>query len=311
MARSDKVTVARRIQEVFKLLVAGAEFSDIKEYANGHGWNVTVRQLQRYIRQANKLFAKVVRKDHQQLLGRHIMQRRAMFARSIKANNLNTALRSLQDEAKLQGIYPPTKIASTTPDGQQSYFGMVDSPLNRRERLTRMLQAEARQDKVEQKLMAQITPVRVFRLPDTQLPLMMLNLLALAYVNQQLEFSMTYLHAVFCATVDEIGRMAAEDAETLDDLSWDAIAQVFAHRFRVGEVGWGLFMQKLGLEPDHLMRGNYHGCMLQLAREALPPKEVSEVELLAICESANCSRENLVTPEDVCRGWQRQLSTVL
>jgi hypothetical protein len=49
------------------------------------------------------------------------MQRRALYARALKENDLRTALQVLRDEAALQNLYPPTKIAPTTPDGENAY----------------------------------------------------------------------------------------------------------------------------------------------------------------------------------------------
>jgi hypothetical protein len=37
------------------------------------------------------------------------------------SGDFRTALAVLQDEAKLEGLYPPTKIAPTTPDGQDPW----------------------------------------------------------------------------------------------------------------------------------------------------------------------------------------------
>src|SRR5262245_48368076 len=49
------------------------------------------------------------------------MQRRALYARCLKANDLRAASGVLRDEAELHGLYPATKIAPTTPDGDAPY----------------------------------------------------------------------------------------------------------------------------------------------------------------------------------------------
>lgn len=311
MAKSDKLTVQKRVQDVRTLILSGAEFASIKAFAADHGWNVTDRQLQRYVNKANKQFAKVSRRSLRSQLGRHLLQRRMLYARANKAGDLKTALSVARDEAKLQGLYPSAKIVPATPDGDHASAGPVEPPLDRRQRLVRMLQAEARGDKIELKLLAQVAPQRVYRMPDTQLPLAMLNTLALAYVNRQLEFAMTYLHAVHCSMLELVDAAEPTEDDPADDLSWDEIASVFGHQFRIGEAGWQMFMRELGLERDALTSGNYDGCMLAIAREALGDAEVSADDLAVVARVANCSVEQLPTSADVCRRWQKQLSHVL
>jgi hypothetical protein len=121
MAKSNKNTVTSRVNDVLRLLLAGAEFADIRQYAADHGWNVSERQVRRYMEVAHRYFAEATERDREQLLGRHLMQRRALYARALKENDLRTALQVLRDEAALQNLYPPTKIAPTTPDGENSY----------------------------------------------------------------------------------------------------------------------------------------------------------------------------------------------
>jgi hypothetical protein len=106
MSRSDKATVIQRVHDVLRLLLAGAEFTEIRQFASAHGWNVTDRQVRRYQEAAYCDIAKFVRRDRIQLLGRHLMQRRALYARALKNNDLRTALQILRDEAALQGLYP-------------------------------------------------------------------------------------------------------------------------------------------------------------------------------------------------------------
>ncbi len=118
MAKSDKATTSRRVQDVLRVMLAGGEFNEIRQFASDQGWQVSERQLRRYIETANTQLAEAAQRDRGQLLGRHLMQRRALYARCLKANDLRTALQVLRDEAELFGLYPPTKIAATTPDGQ-------------------------------------------------------------------------------------------------------------------------------------------------------------------------------------------------
>jgi hypothetical protein len=80
-----------------------AEFAEIRQFASDSGWNVTDRQLWRYQRAAYRKVVKITERDRVGLLGRHLMQRRSLYARAIKDNDLRTALQVLRDEAELQG----------------------------------------------------------------------------------------------------------------------------------------------------------------------------------------------------------------
>jgi hypothetical protein len=129
MPKSNKTTVLQRIQECVKLLLAGANFDDVCQYASQGAWNVSRRQVHRYVEAAYKRLAKSAERDRNQLLGRHMMQRRVLYARALKANDLRTALLVLRDEAALQGLYPPTKLAATSPNGEQAYHVYVMAEL--------------------------------------------------------------------------------------------------------------------------------------------------------------------------------------
>ena len=118
MPRSDKATLDRRIEQVRQMIIAGAEFADVQTYAAQQGWQVSRRQLRRYHDLAYKRMVKLSQRDREELLGRHLMQRRALYARCIKEKDYRTSLAVLRDEAALLGLYAPTKIAQTDTQGQ-------------------------------------------------------------------------------------------------------------------------------------------------------------------------------------------------
>src|SRR5688572_23280510 len=106
--RSDKVTVQQRVEEVLQLRLLGAEFIDIRKYANEpepdsgrQPWNVSDSQLWRYIRAGDELLARTLDKDRDRLLNRHLAQRRALHARAMSVADYRTALAVLKDEAEL------------------------------------------------------------------------------------------------------------------------------------------------------------------------------------------------------------------
>jgi hypothetical protein len=118
--KSTKAEMRKRVEEVFKLRLAGAEFADILQHASApeQAWGVSERQLWNYVAAADKLIAERFDAKAPHLLNRHLLQRRALYAHAMGAGDFRTALACLQDEAKLEGLYPPTKVAPTTPDGQ-------------------------------------------------------------------------------------------------------------------------------------------------------------------------------------------------
>ena len=130
MAKSNKATVSRRVLEVLRLTLAGAEFPEIQQYASEKGWDISERQLRRYLELAYQELGETAQRDRQQLIGRHMMQRRALYARALKANDIRTALQVLRDEAALLGLYAPTKIAPTTPDGKALSFDQRQFHIN-------------------------------------------------------------------------------------------------------------------------------------------------------------------------------------
>jgi hypothetical protein len=121
--KSSKAEVLKRVEAVYRLRLGGAEFHDIRDYADApeQQWNVSDTQLRRYISTADKLMKERFNAKADHLLARHLLQRRALHAHAMQAGDYRTALAVLQDEAKLEGLYPPTKIAPTNPEGTKEY----------------------------------------------------------------------------------------------------------------------------------------------------------------------------------------------
>jgi hypothetical protein len=78
--KSDKATVNRRINELGQLLLTGAKFPAIRQYASDQGWEVSDCQLHRYLEAADKRRAETTHRDRRQLSGGHRPQRKALAA---------------------------------------------------------------------------------------------------------------------------------------------------------------------------------------------------------------------------------------
>jgi hypothetical protein len=116
--KAEKAEISRRIEEVLRIIVDGAEHHDIVQYASEKGWGVGERQLRNYAARANELLARRMERDRDKLLARHISQRRNLYARAVNAADYRTALAVAKDEAALEALYPPKKLAPTAPDGE-------------------------------------------------------------------------------------------------------------------------------------------------------------------------------------------------
>jgi hypothetical protein len=90
----------------------------LRQYASEKGWNVSERQLFRYVQASDRLLAARLEKDRDKLFARHVAQRQTLYARSVNASDYRTALAVAKDEAELYGLYAPKKIAPTDPSGQ-------------------------------------------------------------------------------------------------------------------------------------------------------------------------------------------------
>lgn len=123
--KSTNAEVKRRVHEVFKLRLGGAEFADIREYASAleQSWNVSDSQIWRYIQSADELCEKYFDAKARHLLARHLLQRRQLYAHCLSAGDFRTALSVLKDEAELEGLYPAEKVALTDPTGTLEFSG--------------------------------------------------------------------------------------------------------------------------------------------------------------------------------------------
>src|SRR5919201_2075319 len=104
--KSTKAEVRQRVEEVLRVRLLGAELWDIRQHASEQGWDVSDRQLYRYLAAADKLLAQTLEKDREKLLNRHLAQRRALYARAMEVGDLRTALAVAKDEADLLNLYP-------------------------------------------------------------------------------------------------------------------------------------------------------------------------------------------------------------
>lgn len=107
--KSEAVEVARRVGEVLRIRLGGAQFHDVVHYASENGWGVTDRQVRTYVRRADDLLVERQDRGRRRVVARHLAQRQALYARAVNAADYRTALAILADEAKLRGLYASDK----------------------------------------------------------------------------------------------------------------------------------------------------------------------------------------------------------
>jgi hypothetical protein len=102
--KSNQAAVRQRVEEILNLRLLGAEFVDIRHHASAAKWNVSDRQLWRYIAAGDKILKETLEKDREKLVNRHVAMRRALYARAVSVSDYSTALRVLDSEAKILGL---------------------------------------------------------------------------------------------------------------------------------------------------------------------------------------------------------------
>jgi hypothetical protein len=107
--KSNHVEMGKRVEEVLRIILDGAQHHDVVDYANEKGWGITDRQVREYVRRADELLVERREKNRKRLLARHTARREALFARAINAADLRTALAVVDSLAKLQGMFTDPK----------------------------------------------------------------------------------------------------------------------------------------------------------------------------------------------------------
>ena len=104
-SKASSAEVFLRVEEILRIRLDSAQFHDVAEYAKEKGWNVSLRQLARYIRKADELLVERNERSRRRLIARHIAQREGIAARSINSADWRAALAALDSNARLQGLF--------------------------------------------------------------------------------------------------------------------------------------------------------------------------------------------------------------
>lgn len=301
MSKSTKATVAKRIEEVTKLLVHGAEFEDIRQIATTRGWGVSDRQIRRYMKWALERMAKDASRDRRQVLGLHLKKRRALYAQSIRGDNHRLALQIIRDEAKLQGLYPPTNGGSKGAVADDPPSVRAGSRLAIRKRVARYLAAQLRNDEDEIELVEQASEHRNFAIADLHIEMDMLHTMALIYLQEQQEYAAAYWYASY------------RDLESRHAVPALYVSkQVCAYRFWANREGWNRFAQWLGTSGEDLLKlacGNNSPTMDMWQKEILAAAPTAK-EVRSIAKQAGLKEPMLPSPQYHAGVWREMFGHV-
>jgi hypothetical protein len=134
--KADKALAARRVTELYRIRLDGAEWLDVVEYVRekqaepGSAWHLeggatplSDGMIRKYQQRADALLERSHEKSRKKLLRRHLAKRRNLYAKATLAGDVRAALACLRDEAELLGLYPPAKVAPTDPSGTKEFTG--------------------------------------------------------------------------------------------------------------------------------------------------------------------------------------------
>lgn len=107
--KSTNAEIAIRVEQILRIRLDGAQFHEIREYAEAQKWGVSDSMLRKYITKADELL--VERRDTRvrRRKALHLARRESMYARSVQAADYRTALACLQDMAKFEQLYEDNK----------------------------------------------------------------------------------------------------------------------------------------------------------------------------------------------------------
>jgi hypothetical protein len=150
--------VRARTADILRIMLDGAQPWEIAAYvaeqeAKGEppwviapgGKPLSGRQVRRYCARAEKAIGASCQGDREQLVGRHIAQRRALYARAVAKGDERTALACARDEAELLALYPAARHEVTGKGGAPLAIDHAHTieQLSQAERLARVRQLVA------------------------------------------------------------------------------------------------------------------------------------------------------------------------
>jgi len=120
-SKSSAIEYQKRVETVRRLILSGMDTDAIIQNVTDL-WGVKWRMAYHYLakaREKNKAYNDF---KEAEMFAEHIAIRRDIRRRAQAAGDMKAELAAARDEAQLIGLYAPTKIAPTTPDGQHEWL---------------------------------------------------------------------------------------------------------------------------------------------------------------------------------------------
>jgi hypothetical protein len=121
--RSSDVLTDRRVGELLRIRLDGAEWWDVLEFVRaeeakeGSAFSpqggkdpMSLSQIRRLTRKADVEIMQSGARNRKKLIRDHLAVRRNLYAKSVLAGDFRTALACKRDEAELLGLYPPKRV---------------------------------------------------------------------------------------------------------------------------------------------------------------------------------------------------------
>jgi hypothetical protein len=112
---SNPIVIAQRVETVLRLLIQGFAFPDVQDHAHEAGWNVSDRQLTRYIAKAKKLQDRRNEKAYRINHGLAVARALDLHVRAMNAQDFSAMARAQEIINKLQNNYPEQQKAEASP----------------------------------------------------------------------------------------------------------------------------------------------------------------------------------------------------
>jgi hypothetical protein len=126
MSRSTAAEVARRVDALYDLLPQGVGRHGIQQYAAGHGWQVSPRQLDTYARRAKAQLAKAAERDRAVELGRALERLDLLFMKALAEDDRAEARAVLKDTTELLGLAAAQRHELAGPGGEPLGASMAE-----------------------------------------------------------------------------------------------------------------------------------------------------------------------------------------
>src|SRR5688572_16247454 len=104
-SRADRAEMQKRIDEILRIRLDGAQFHDVMHFVAEKGWKLSERQVRNYMRKADELLVERREPSRKRLVARHIAMREALYARAVNGADLRTALAVADSLAKMQNLF--------------------------------------------------------------------------------------------------------------------------------------------------------------------------------------------------------------